>query len=221
MTERISFFDVDHTILGHSSGLQFAGEAIRRRILKYRHCMAIPFLYVSYKHGKNGFDFYGKTFKGLQGHSRKQLEDISGDVFTDRLKPNIFPEAKLLIDRLKQTGSKIVLATASCDFIIQPLFEYLGADYLISTSLEYCAHEPVVTTGRFEGKPVIGEVKYAQASDLAERLGVPLSECAFYSDSIHDLPLLERVGRPVAVNPDFRLRRVARQRNWEILDFIK
>jgi phosphoserine phosphatase len=65
--------------------------------------------------------------------------------------------------------------------------------------------------------PAFGAEKLSRARALIERLGLSGADCAFYSDSVHDLPLLEAVARPVAVNPDHRLKRIARRRGWEII----
>lgn len=88
----------------------------------------------------------------------------------------------------------------------------MGIDHLVSTELEVDAE------GRFTGRPspplCYGEGKVERALRLSERLGFRLEEATFYSDSISDLPLLERVREPVCVNPDVRLRRVASRRGW-------
>jgi phosphoserine phosphatase len=73
------------------------------------------------------------------------------------------------------------------------------------------------TTGRLSGAPVFGPEKLARARELALASSCALSDCAFFTDSVHDLPLLLEVGRPVAVNPDRGLRREAKSRGWEIL----
>jgi len=216
-TDRISFFDIDHTILKHASGLQYAREAIKRGVLKKRQCLAIPFVYFSYRYGRNRFNLFGKTFSGLKNFTRIQLEEIGNWLFEKRLRDDIFPVIETLIQNLKKKGSRIVLATASCDFIIFQLFNYLGADDLIATVLEFDPGINTVTTGRFLGKPVIGAVKLEKALMIAEKQGCTLKECAFYTDSIHDLPLLLAVGHPVAVNPDSRLRKEAFRRGWEIM----
>jgi HAD superfamily hydrolase (TIGR01490 family) len=118
------------------------------------------------------------------------------------------------VDALKARGISVWFATSSVDFLVQPIVDRLGADGLIASQLEF---QDGISTGRFEGRPAFGIEKLRRVKEQADRLAVDLRDCSFYSDSVHDLPLLEAVGTPVAVNPDFRLKKIARQRGWEIL----
>src|SRR5208282_6621511 len=109
----------------------------------------------------------------------------------------------------------IVLATSSLDFIVRPLADYIGAESVLASGLEL---EDGRCTGRLAGAALFGAAKRDAVLAFARSRGVALADCAFYSDSIHDLPLLLEVGEPVAVAPDRRLRREARSRGWPILD---
>ena len=106
-----------------------------------------------------------------------------------------------------------MLATSSLDIIVEPLAQYLHVDGVLATSLEF---EDGTCTGRFSGMPMFRREKKERVLSFIAGEGVSAGECSFYSDSIYDLPLLEAVGRPVAVNPDFRLRWIARRRGWPI-----
>jgi phosphoserine phosphatase len=119
-----------------------------------------------------------------------------------------------LIASLKKRGIPVWFATSSIDFIVQPIVDELGADGLIASAFEF---ENGLSTGRFAGKPVFGVEKLNRVVELAGCLSVDIATCSFYSDSVHDLPLLESCGSPVAVNPDHRLARIARERNWETI----
>jgi phosphoserine phosphatase len=102
------------------------------------------------------------------------------------------------------------------DFLVAPVARALGA-------ARWAAVEPVVEDGVFTGglrEPLcIDDGKVHWASTLARELGVRLDECTLYTDDVGDVPLLELVGEPVAVNPDPRLRRVAGRRGWRVLEF--
>ena len=151
----------------------------------------------------------------LRGIRRETLESIAQESFERWLKADIFPGAVALVRRLHGEGRRVMLATSSIDFIVAPLARYLGIDGVLATSLEF---EDGVCTGRLVGAPAFrGDKKNAVLAWLAET-GTPSDACSFYSDSAYDLPLLEAVGRPVAVNPDFRLRRIARARGWTIIE---
>ena len=104
--------------------------------------------------------------------------------------------------------------TGATPYAARPLAEELGIDHVVCTTLE------VDAGGRFTGKPnkplCYGRGKIELARRIAAETDVSLEEGCFYSDSITDLPLLEHVAEPVAVNPDARLRRIARQRGWRV-----
>jgi phosphoserine phosphatase len=108
-----------------------------------------------------------------------------------------------------------VLATSSLDFIVAPLATHLGAGGILATTLQFVNG---ACTGQIAGTPMFRREKKNRVLAYLAQEGVAPSDCSFYSDSIYDLPLLEEVGRPVAVNPDFRLRRIARSRGWPILN---
>jgi phosphoserine phosphatase len=109
----------------------------------------------------------------------------------------------------------VVLATSSLDFIVAPLAVHLGVRDVIATTLEF---RDDVCTGRVQGRPLFRGEKQRRVLDFIAAAGEDPVRCSFHSDSIYDLPLLEAVGEPVAVNPDFRLRRFARRRGWPVID---
>jgi phosphoserine phosphatase len=86
---------------------------------------------------------------------------------------------------------------------------------LPATTLEF---RDGICTGKIVGLPMFRAEKSARVMEFIERAGETPEDCGFYSDSIYDLPLLEAIGHPVAVNPDFRLRRIAARRGWPIID---
>jgi HAD superfamily hydrolase (TIGR01490 family) len=213
MPGAIHFFDVDHTITSGSTGRRFAEAAARRGILKLRHLAIIPVNYLLYRLGGGGTSIFEGEFPILRGIERRELEEIAEEVFARRIRSTIRPELIRLIESLKAEGDIIVLATSSLDFIVEPLARTLGADKLIASGLEF---ENDRCTGRLE-RTMFGAKKRDEAKAFALERGVELADCSFYSDSIHDLPLLLEVGRPVAVDPDRRLAREAKKRGWRIL----
>ena len=112
-------------------------------------------------------------------------------------------------------GRSVVLATSSLDFIVDPIARYLGVEGVLATTLQFVNG---ACTGQMDGVPMFRKEKRERVLEFLQARGVNPSDCSFFSDSIYDLPLLESVGRPVAVNPDFRLRRIAKERGWRIID---
>jgi HAD superfamily hydrolase (TIGR01490 family) len=209
----IDFFDVDHTLTRRSSGGRFVAAAMRRSVLPRRLLLLLPWYSLTYRLGLFRLRAYERGFPYLRGLARTTLVQIARESFDLALKADLFPEAVELVSRLRSGGRRVMLATSSLDIIVAPLAEHLHVDGVLATALEF---EDGTCTGRFEGRPMFRREKRERVLSFLTGEGVPAGECSFYSDSIYDLPLLEAIGQPVAVNPDFRLRRIARRRGWPI-----
>jgi HAD superfamily hydrolase (TIGR01490 family) len=131
----------------------------------------------------------------------------------DYVLQHVADEGRKAVARHGEQGDTVAIVTGATPYAARPLARELGIEHVVCTELE-------VEEGRFTGQVVqpmsYGEGKVARAESLAASQGFRLDEATFYSDSITDLPLLERVGEPVVVNPDARLRRVARRRGWRL-----
>jgi HAD superfamily hydrolase (TIGR01490 family) len=211
----IDFFDVDHTLTRRSSGGRFVMAAMRRGILPLRLAFIIPWYSFMYRLGLFRIRAYAEGFPYLKGIPRARLEQIARESFAKRLKGDLFPAAVALVQKLQRGGRRVILATSSLDFIVAPLAEHLGVSGVLATTLEFIEE---TCTGRFVGTPMFRREKKDRVLAFLAAEKVPPQECSFYSDSIYDLPLLEAVGTPVAVNPDIRLQRIARRRGWTIID---
>jgi len=212
----IEFFDVDHTIIRCSSGVRFISAAIRRKLFPRRLLLLLPWYSITYRLGILYVGSYEKEFPLFRGLSRDDFQRIAEDSFRSKMLSDIHPQAARLIAGLKAAGRKVYLATSSLDLIVAPLARHLGVDGVIATALEF---KDGVCTGRYAGEPLFHGGKRIRVLRFMKEAGVDAADCSFYSDSVYDLPLLDAVGRPVAVNPDFRLRRLACKRGWEILKF--
>ncbi len=215
MSAKLHLFDVDHTITRGSTGRRFAQAAARRGILKLRHLAIIPLNYAAYRLGKGGTSFFEGEFPAIKGVEKSLLEAISREVFETSTSKALRPELLERIASIRAEGGSVVLATSSLDFIVRPLADFLGAEAVLASGLEYDGGR---CTGRLAGAALFGAAKRDAVLAFARARGVDLADCAFYSDSIHDLPLLVEVGEPIAVAPDRRLRREARSRGWLILE---
>ncbi len=137
------------------------------------------------------------------------------------IQPAIRPEALALVHRHRVAGERLVIVTATNEFVTGPIARAFGVQDLIAVEL---ARDPFGwITGEIAGVPSAREGKVERVAQwLAARgLGWDDVEATFYSDSTNDLPLLEAVDQPVATNPDARLRAIAVQRGWRILDLFK
>lgn len=223
MKHKIAFFDVDHTLTYHSTGLWMAIGAVRAGLVPIFALLTIPFVFLWYRFGPSVAtggkgQIFPKGIPVLKGIRRERLEEVANRCFSRHIDEDLYTDARSLITAMRQAGTQVVLATTSLDIIIEPVARSLGAHAVIANRL---AFEDERCTGRFEGDLIFGRTKYDACLAFARERGVNLSDCAFYSDSIHDLPLLLSVGKPCAVNPDWRLRAYAKKAGWEILDFAK
>ena len=220
MPKAIDFFDVDHTIIRGSSARHFAMAGVREHVFPLRALFFIPFYYLSYRYGTISVESFERLFPLFRGMARDRLEAISRSSFEQRLKQSIYNDAVVLMSRLKDAGRMVVFATSSLDVIVQPLADYLGIEAVIATSLEF-AEEPGLCTGNFAAPPIFGFEKKKRVMDFIRTHGSRPESCSFYTDSIHDLALLEAIGNPVAVNPDPRLKRVARRNGWRVVGLCR
>jgi HAD superfamily hydrolase (TIGR01490 family) len=211
-SEGIDFFDVDHTLTRRSSGGRFVAAALRQSLLPWRLLLLMPWYSLTYRLGIFRPETYETGFPFLKGLARSTLERVARESFENALRGDLFPQAIELVHRLRAAGRRVIFATSSLDLIVAPLAEFLGVDGVLATELEF---RDGTCTGRFRGLPMFRREKRQRVLAFLAAEGVLAEECSFYSDSIYDLPLLESVGTPVAVNPDFRLRRIAKRRGWQ------
>jgi len=158
--------------------------------------------------------FNEALFMAYQGMSDDRLQVLSEEAFEKVMKPNLFPKAKDLVSRCKDEGHEVVLVSGALDFVMEHMKRYLGADLVICNKLEL---KHGFATGRLLRPVVAGPEKAALLRDHAEANGHLLKDSYAYSDSYSDVPMLSVVGHPAAVNPDGRLKRLARTYGWPVL----
>jgi putative phosphoserine phosphatase/1-acylglycerol-3-phosphate O-acyltransferase len=213
MGDAAAFFDLDRTLLAGASGPVIT-EALRAAgIVSDRHIPGEGMLY-------RVFDVVGETLPAMlltrqaarvaNGWNREAVQ-AAGKEAAVRLMDQVQPFARVIIDQHHDAGRKVVLATTSPYDLVQPLAESIGLDDVIAT--RYGEKEGAYD-GTIDGLFVWGPGKLAAVRQWAERNGVDVSRSWAYSDSVYDLPLLNAVEHPVAVNPDPRLRIVAGLRRW-------
>lgn len=152
-------------------------------------------------------------YRNYAGLPAERIKSMAAACHEEMLAPRCFREVAECIGRHKIAGDDVVLVTGSVDFIVEPLARELGAAHVIAARLQEAGGK---FTGALVGGPVGGEEKAARMRRLASEQGISLAHSHAYGDSINDLPMLEVVGFPHAVNPDGRLRRIAQQRGWPI-----
>lgn len=212
-------FDLDNTLLSGDSDYAWAQFLIERGVLdRDIYERANDAFYEAYKAGTlNIHEFLMFQLKPLSQYPRAQLDAWHREFMAEKIRPMITPAARKLVNDHLAAGNLCVIVTATNSFVTGPIVREFGIEHLIAT-------EPEVRDGAFtggvSGTPSFREGKIERLEAwLAER-GRAIGDFPrswFYSDSLNDLPLLERVSNPVAVDPDDTLRRVAEERGWPVI----
>ena len=212
----IAFFDMDYTTLDDSSGLLYVKYLRRQKRIGRRALLRIAWWTLLYK--VSAIDVNSAVPKMLsyaEHQSAARLMAESYAWFDETLKAHIAPRAVDKIDFHRQQGHRVVLISASTQFAVQPVAEYLRLDFLCTRLID----RDDELTGQVVDPPCYGAGKVVWARRYADEHEARLSDAYLYTDSHSDRPLLDAVGHPIAVNPDARLKRLARRRGWPIETF--
>jgi HAD superfamily hydrolase (TIGR01490 family) len=214
--KKLALFDLDNTLLDGDSDHQWAQFLIEEGVLHAGEYNARnEWFYERYKDGTLDIhEFLDFQLAPIARRPREELDRWHEQFMQRKIRPIILPGAAELIARHSDALSAIVTATNR--FITAPIAAELGVEHLLATDIE---EEAGVFTGKPRGTPTFREGKIARVDEWLAARGTRLAdyESWFYSDSLNDLPLLERVDHPVAVDPDATLRGKARERGWEIM----
>jgi len=215
----LALFDLDNTLLISDSDFEWAQFLIEQRVLdrEVYEARNLEF-YEQYKSGTLDIHkFLDFQLKPLSRHSRIQLDVWHNEFMTKKIIPLIAPGAHELINKHMLGGDLCAIITSTNRFVTEPIAQALGIKNLIATEPEQKNGE---FTGQVLGAPCFREGKITRLENwLDERNLTWLSflESWFYSDSLNDIPLLNKVTRPVAVDPDTTLKRYAKKNNWPII----
>jgi HAD superfamily hydrolase (TIGR01490 family) len=218
-SDSAAFYDVDGTLIRINIVHSFAYYAARQPSLlgSTRATLAtaaqVPLFWAADKVSRKLFNeiFY----RGYEGASEDRLVTLAEELFEDVIKPNIYDRARDLIDESRRAGVRQVLVSGALDFTLRPLARWLEVDDLIANRLEFSEG---YATGKLMKPFVAGAAKAQIIRDYATAHGIDLNRSWAFSDSFSDFPMLAVVGRPTAVNPDFRLRRMARSYDWPVIE---
>jgi len=220
--EVAAFFDLDHTVIATSASFAFNAEFIRNGIMSRRTLaktavakLAVEVVPSEVGDTQRAMDLAGNAVRGM---TRAEVQRVVDETLEQIITPKVFSEAKELIADHRRAGHSVVVLSAAATEMVEPIASMLGADQFRGTELE------VGEDGRYTGAISFycwAEGKVEAMKALAQKAPIDFSASFAYSDSVSDIPMLGRVGHPVAVNPDRQLRREAIERGWPILEFSK
>lgn len=214
-----AFFDLDKTILAKSSSFAFARPFYREGLIGRTD--VVRSAYAQFMFHASGADhdqmetMREYMSKLVTGWEVEKVQKIVAETLDEIIDPMVFQEALDLMEEHQAAGRDVIIISSSGTDVVEPIGARLGADLAIGTQV-------AIEDGKYTGEILYyayGEGKAEAMRRLAAERGYDLADCFAYSDSVTDLPMLEIVGHPVAVNPDASLRAAALENGWPMLDF--
>lgn len=217
--KNICFFDMDGTLIAGNSGVSFMRYSYARGKTNLWRVGKSIVNYLRYRYNLLNMDkAYRQSLRPLIGVKEEELIKFCYEWFRERVEKLIYPEIIEIIRQHQKNGELTVIISNSTTYAIKPLAEHLGIPHVLGTILQ-------VQDGRFTGNYIaplcFGQGKIFWAKKMMQKLNSNFGLATFYTDSITDLPLLELVENPQIVNPDPRLRSLAKRRGWPLRDFRK
>ncbi|TNE78271.1 MAG: HAD family hydrolase [Gammaproteobacteria bacterium] len=212
----LALFDLDNTLIAGDSDHGWGEFLVSHNIVDAGHYKRMnDQFYQDYQTGRLDMNAYLEfALQPLTQLPHEELIRLHQLFMREVIAPMWLPRAEALLQSHRKQGDLLVIITSTNRFVVEPISEKLGADVLIATEPEQIAGH---YTGKVSGVPSYKEGKVVRLNAWMAETGHNLDGSCFYSDSINDLPLLEIVDRPVAVDPCEQLRTVAEQRDWEII----
>jgi HAD superfamily hydrolase (TIGR01490 family) len=216
----LAIFDLDNTLIAGDSDHSWGEFLVQKRLVDAEeYQLANDHFYEEYKNGTlDIYAFLRFSLAPLTRYSLSELADLHAEFMREFVEPMLLPKALALLASHRARGDYLLIITATNAFVTRPIAKRLQVDDMLAT-------EPEVVNGRYTGNSVgtpcfqggkvtrlkewLGARGHAQAYDL--------SDSYFYSDSVNDVPLLEQVAHPVAVDPDSRLAAIALARGWPVI----
>ena len=216
-----AFFDIDNTVVRGASVFHLAMGLASRKFFTAGDVATfawqqVKFRVVGQEDLADMASAVDAALSFVAGHRVVEVEAISEEIFDERISDKLYEGTLALARTHLEAGQRVWLVSAAPVELASLIARRIGLTGALGTVSEV---EAGVYTGRLVGTPLHGPAKAEAVRALADREGLDLERCAAYSDSANDIPMLSLVGRPVAVNPDSRLRRHARAMGWEVHDY--
>lgn len=213
----LAIFDLDKTLLAGDSDHAWGQFLVEQKLVDSEYYeRENERFYQAYQAGAlDIYEYLAFALRPLAEHERPTLEHWRQEFMRSKVLPMITPAAQQLVDRHRHAGDTLIIITSTMDFITRPIAQAFAVENLIATEAELINGR---FTGRVAGTPCYRHGKVERLRAWVRERGETMGNSWFYSDSHNDLPLLNIVDNPVAVNPDDILRRQARSRGWPVID---
>jgi len=213
---RLAIFDLDNTLIAGDSDHSWGEFLVQKNLVDAAvYAEANDRFYQQYKAATLDIQEYlAFSLAPLTRYTLDELAAFHQEFMSDYVKPMMLPKAKTLLQQHRDQGDYLLIITATNSFVTHPIAAYLGVDDILASDAE-------IRDGRYTGKgtgtPCFQGGKVIRLQEWLKMKGFSLDDAYFYSDSINDLPLLEQVPNPVAVDADERLSKTAQERGWQML----
>lgn len=212
-----AYFDVDNTLIKGTTSSIAVKYMIEKGVLK--KTIVFKSMYFSLLHRLNLMNYeqmLKEVVRLFDGRREEEIKELTKDIFENAITPMIFKEGIELVNSHKKSGHTIVLLSSGSEYVVDLMKDFLDVPYAITTKVVV---ENGFLTDKFEEPLCYREGKKYWAENFAGEMNISLKDSYFYTDSSSDIPFLETVGNPRAVNPDPFLNRYAKKQNWPVLNF--
>jgi HAD superfamily hydrolase (TIGR01490 family) len=214
-----AFFDVDRTLVACNTGGLFLKDLRRRGEISFLRALRALGWMAKYHFSLIDLQVIAtRIAEQMRGKSEAEFAEHCQRWVEDEVLPLVVPGALRQIEHHRAEGHLLAVLSSSPTYVTRPLARMLGIEEVLSTTFEVHGGQ---FTGRLVGPACVGPGKIHWAEDMGARREVDLAQSWFYTDSYTDMPMLERVGNRVVVNPDPRLRSAAKKRGWPVQDWSK
>lgn len=217
----LAIFDLDNTLIAGDSDYLWGQFLVDKKLVDGEvYERENQRFYDEYKTGTlDIFEFLQFSLAPLSQHSIDELNTLHKEFMQTRINSIWLPKAEALLEKHRKNNDYLLIITATNHFVTAPIAQKLGVDDIIATMPEKIDNH---YTGKVSGIPCFQEGKVTRLEQWLEqknqeRREFNLQESYFYSDSFNDLPLLQKVGHPIAVDPDEKLRNYAQQQGWPVI----
>ncbi|MCF3123674.1 MULTISPECIES: HAD family hydrolase [Streptomyces] len=216
-----AFFDLDNTVMQGASIFHFGRGLYKRKFFERQELFRFAwqqawFRLAGVEDPEHMQDARDSALSIVKGHRVAELMSIGEEIYDEYMAERIWPGTRALAQAHLDAGQKVWLVTAAPVEIATVIARRLGLTGALGTVAESVGG---VYTGKLVGEPLHGPAKAEAVRALAAAEGLDLGRCAAYSDSHNDIPMLSLVGHPYAINPDAKLRKHARERDWRLRDY--
>ena len=215
--DELLIFDLDNTLLAGDSDRNWGIFLSEQQIVDSSYLDESERFYNNYYEGSLDIDgFLSFCLRPLIANDMSVLLGLRDQFIEEKIKPIVTKVGKELIDKAHFEGKKVIIATATNDFVTRPIADIFGVSVLIATEFEVINNS---FTGRVIGAPCFRDGKLNKVTKWISDNNFDLSQASFYSDSFNDLPLLEKVRNPIVVDGDDKLIQIGKKNNWECISF--